>query len=421
MILSDIQVQKKLTEQTKRSEWLDNSYLIDEKDDNFKYISKSFFWNDKTKTKLLNSWSWIFWDVTYTYSSYISSPKNPLEINFEDFIRDLISVWKWVLVFSRENWKLNLNYRESYKHINIDWIDYIFTQYEYKKKIYILEERYIWWTIENKLYQLSWVNIFWTNIEVPLSTIPATSNLLEYINTWLDQCLFVLNSKRKRLDEIKNQVYAIDRRIAMIDWQFLTETEQYKFFENVNLDTKADSTWVIDIQETWKNFENNTSFMWQDLPVKADLKVITNDNPLLYKAIEYEDKTIERISAISQIPKQFLWVKSDNSNNTWIAIIQAWWPFYKEIQKIRDSLTSFLTPIFDKIRVQNREDFEINFVYDDIVTKSSEEVLTEIEKARNLRLMTHIDAVKKYWRNTDEEAQDKVNSINTEYATGTQN
>lgn len=73
---------------------------------------------------------------------------------------------------------------------------------------------------------------------VPLDTLPETAAKQERVTTLRDKPAMILMTKdeddvypvQSNIDQIKNHIYAMDRRKVMFDTQFLKNVESYVVF-----------------------------------------------------------------------------------------------------------------------------------------------------------------------------------------------
>jgi hypothetical protein len=175
-----------------------------------------------------------------------------------------------------------------------------------KSKYYYLISSYIGGTIENKLYESNDYQL--KNLkEVPLDTIDETSNLEPTVNTGLEKCFWVIkddemeDSPISLIDKIQNIVYSIDRKIVMFETQFLQNVESFVLLKGINIPNKI----LESYNETGKiSFSDLGRYLTTDFDGKIEF--INNQNTLLDKAVDYEKEQVNKISAMTNIPLDFL-------------------------------------------------------------------------------------------------------------------
>lgn len=408
------QEQNKLVQQSKLKDLYTNDYLNDENNENFKIISELYFNNKKDRTKLFNVGTNLFSTITDTIANFVWSPSIDIQLYLPDYTKDLVSIWKAVFWIKRTANGLEVYHIPAETHLISDWINKVYTLYKEIETwttnpvYYMLRQTFTVWQIENQLFKLD--NIVLSEwVEVPLDTLSQTSWLLPVMQTGLDKLSIYyiqvneLNWIQSELDRVKNLVYSLDRKAVMFETQFLQEIEQFKIFENLTIPEKAINTdWTINFANLWKVLATDSS-----LGVTWDIKYISNQNPLIKDAINYEQTQIRKVSSATSVPTDFLWL------NDWTAIswtsreimIQA---FLKTIQRYRDIIKEVLTIYFELTR-ENQD-----IVWSDIITKSDTELITELKLAREAWLISQYTWIKLYLGyNDDTQIQDELLKINS--------
>lgn len=385
-----------------------NEYLNNSQNENLKLIADLFFNDNVTRAKQFNVWSNLFSTITDTIANFVWNPVMDLDINLSKFIIDLVSVWQWVFTMNRrDNGSMNGELYLSY----IPAEDFLFTNKEYKiitayeeiewDKInyYILKQTFEVWVTRNELFKLtSPTDTNW--VVVALDKIPQTQHLRDEVRTWLNTpAIFVLQDI-SLLNKIKQLVYSVDRKLVMFETQFLQEIEQFKILENIQIpDSAFGSDWTVSFNKIWKIL---ASTPWE----KWDIKYISNRNDLIADAINYEQTQIKKVSSVTSIPADFLWLEwvSAISWTSRELLMQA---FLKTIESYRDKITDYLQNIYEVMWI----DTEI--IWNDILTKWDKELIEELKIARESGLISQFTWVKLYLGIEDEwEIQKEVDLIN---------
>lgn len=426
IIISSVE-QQQLIKQSRLKDLATNDYLKDIYNENLKEIARLFFDNDINRALQLNVWSNIFMTITDIYSFFIWQPTMDLDFDISDLSKDLISVWKAVV------W---LWYNEDNQYVMeyIPATNYIFSNNEHKviryyssindnqRKFYILKQIYRVWSIENTLYEVS--NLEATNWnKVPLNTIPQTAWLKDIYNTWLDRVsLFIATdedvvywSNQSLIEKIKQLWYSLDRKSVMFEKQFLQDVDQYKIFNNLNLQKYIDNEGRFNTTQVWKVLVNSEWMEW-------DVKFIWNQNPLIKDAIEYEQTQLKKISSSTFIPLDFLWLNTTGTTS-WSSRMIMISAFIKSIQNRQQILQrQILLPILkileEKRQKVNWEIITTNIFWEDVIPRDSKEIADELKVARETGLISQYNAIKSYmWYNTDDQVNEELNLLKKENET----
>lgn len=142
---------------------------------------------------------------------------------------------------------------------------------------------------------------------------------------------FAMIRKSDRIFEsVKSLIDSIDRRMTEIEIEFHKHLDAKTIYSNIDIPQSAiDSVSGKILKEKMGNefFSTNPD---------ADIKYITNSNPMVEKAMEFIDRDIRRISAISKVPLDYLGVSTADgaigaeSRNAKNAI------FFAKVTNIRD-------------------------------------------------------------------------------------
>lgn len=409
----------KLSQQAQNKKLITWEYLQDENNPNFQYIKWKFFsWETTEKAKLLNVWSWLFTTISQTIAFYVWNPNFDFNFPTKKLVEDYVSLWFATFWLERQDWKLQYSYLPADSYYRENWIDYIVRAYSEQtslivSKYFFLITSYNGGIIRNELYQsLGW-NLTNDLKLVPLETIEETKNLEEEIDTGLEKCFFVIKEDEleenpiSEVDKVKNIVYSIDRKIVMFDTQFLQNVESFVLMKWINL-----PNYLIDIYNTsWKL---NFSDLWRYLTTEQDwsIEFVNNQNDLLDKAIEYEKKQTEKISALTSIPLDFLgW--------TWTA--GAIWEgsrellhgaFIKKIMSIRQLFDKFIVASLDIISQDSWKEY--TYFWNDIFSKNTKDLIDELSVALSNWLLSRKTALKRYLDYSDEEADLELLQISNE-------
>lgn len=402
------QTQEQLFAQSQLKKLETWEYLIDESNENFKYIKNKFFlYENVDKAKLLNIGSWLFTTVPDVFAFYIGNPDYDFWVFMDDFARDLISLWFCTIGMERIDWKLKLVYQPAKNYRQEDWVDKIGRLYiDDEDNLYMLIQTYLVWKIENNLYLLQNGSLNqWK--EVPLDSIPQTAGLEEIQETGLSTpALIVVNdSSISIVEKIKPIVYAIDRQVIMNHTQYLQNVESFVIFKGIKRPEK-----LLQDYHKWKRIDFSQIGRIINGDENSSVEFVNNTNSLIKTSIEDMDNQVRRVSSVSTIPIEFLGLDS----NEW-AVGQGsrtlrHGAFMKKVSYYRDLLDDAL-----EIFVELSKD-EVSYVWPDVFAKTDNELVEELSTAREAQIISQYNAIKQYNNYTDEETIQEIELINWETA-----
>lgn len=421
-----------LADQSAKKKLITGKYINDTLNENFQYIKGKFYPNeDLKKVQTLVSGSGVFESVANTISYYMGNPKTNFFFPTMSLARDFCALWFATFGLERIDWKLKVVYLPAENYIDKDGTDYIIRSYELEtvtywtqinRRYFFLVTSYIWWVIENKLYQWdtkSFVDIA-TLSEVSLDTIPETNNLEPIINTWLDQVFRKIQEDKldqfpvSIIDQIKQIVYSMDRNINMFDTQFLQNVESFVIMKWLSVPTKLIENYEtngrkIDFRELWRYIPAETD-------QSAGIEFVQNNNNLIKDAIAYDDTRLARVSSITNIPMDFLgwmgtaWAVWEGSREL------LHWSFVKKIVSIRELFDEYITKVIDILKKENKE-IKDNYSRDDVFSKNTKQLAEELKIVRDIWLVSKRTALKRYLSLDDSEIDIELKLIEEEWLT----
>jgi len=402
--------QELLAIQSNRKDFYTNEYLNNPWNENFKIINDLFFDWDEERCTELNVWTNLFSTITDTISNFVWQPVMDIELNINNYINDLISVWQLCI------W-LNRNEQGEIEPYYIPAEDFIFTNKEYKVikqyseiewdniAYYILKQTYNIWETINELFKIQSANdINWE--KVTLDTLPQTAHLKDIVRTWLDKPAIIITQIQSLLWKIKSMVYSLDRKAVMFEKQFLQDIDQYKIFNNVNISAYLDSRNRLDTTKIGKILVNNEGMDWE-------VKFISNQNPLVDDAIKYEQTQLRKISSATSLPLDFLWIQ-DWWAVSWTSRELIMQSFIKTIEKYRDIITEVLKELLELMEWQKNIEWEkisTNIIWNEILTKWDKQLIEELKIAREAWLISQYTWIKLYLWVQDQQAQEELDLI----------
>ena len=406
-------IQDKLTAQSKLKSLETNEYLTDVLNENFGYVRDKFFKRETSdKVKLLNVGSWIFGCIAWTYAGYIGTPEGiDRGTTFTDFSNDLVTLWFCVMILEKENNKFKISYMPARSYVNINGVHTMVISYQDTdiRRMYILVQEYLPWKVISKLYEAS---VYWSLEElspVSLDTIPETRGLQEITKTGVDVPTLFLVKKRdwSLVEKVKQIVYAIDRHYVMQHTQYIQNAESFVLFKNIRrpqmLLSDYDDGVKIDFSSIGRIINGDDD---------ASIEFVNNTNELIETVISDNDNFIRRISAVTNIPVEFFGLESkEGAVGLWSRTLRHW-SFMKTIEEYRGLFDKALEKIKDLMS-------EDQYSRPDVFPKSDQELADELVAARSEKLISHLKAIQKYNKYTEEEAQVELGRINEEILAAT--
>ena len=418
--------QDQLFKQTQLKKFEENTYLESTNDENYKYIKdKFFYWEKDEVVKLMNVGSGLFSAVSNVIKSYVASPTIDFDIDMDKYVADYLSLWFATIGLERKDGKLETVYLPAQNYWNDNWVHKILRLYVsddpsasgqwYTAKYYTLVQEYWVWYIENKLYRLVGTSLT-GGTEVPLDTIPQTEGMKKRIDTGIGvPAIFVVKDDEKEqyptslFEKIKTLVYAIDRHIVMQHTQYMQHVESFVLLKGIRIPNK-----LLKDYNGWKKID----FSQLGRVVLADeewkIEFVNNSNELIDSAMQENTNLIRRISSITSLPIDFLWLDSDDWSIGEGSRTLKHWAFYKMIEWIRAVFDPYIQQISEIIVASDNDIESEEYVRPDVISKSDKEFVEELKIAREEKFISQLEAIKRYNDYDDNEAQEEYDKIQEE-------
>ena len=389
----------------------DNRYLTDELNLNYQYVKERYYDDDSGKANILNIGSWLFASVSNTIGTFFDYPNMDIPVEqLNKAVSDYINLWFCIFVLEVVDWKQKLVRWYANWYVSEWWVDKIYRQYNKVDKhwhtyYYMYEKIYTEWLITRNLYKLQGKDNFRTNYDkVTLDTLEETYWLEEETSTDLSfpSLFFVWEmDEASTLQKIESNVYSIDRKICMLDSQFLQNTESIILF-----------SWFSpqDAQDAWfkqkKWFLRNRAIFADD--PATDVKFIKNTNEIIDKAMAYEEKQIRAISAITNIPLRFLWVEENDGSSGRNARMLTQSAFIKMLDNMKTEFKSTFTYVLELLNKNPSVRFK------DTVLTDSYSLAEEMKIATEARIISRPEAIRKYQNLNKGEVENELKLISDE-------
>lgn len=110
------------------------------------------------------------------------------------------------------------------------------------------------------------------------------------------------------IKKVRSLIYSIERKWMEADKQFQNYMEQYMVFDNIEIPQDAKKSIFQDgIEYKTTDFNKLGKIVESDAEIgKGDIKIIKNGNELIKEALEFSERQLRQISAITDIPAIFL-------------------------------------------------------------------------------------------------------------------
>jgi hypothetical protein len=189
----------------------------------------------------------------------------------------------------------------------------------------------------------------------------------------------------------------------MVDTQFLQNVESFILMKWINV-------WIERLRRYNEGQKLDYKDMWKVIFAEpgSDIDFIWNDNQLLKEAVEYEERDIRRISSISKVPLDFLWI-STKEGAIWVwsrSLIH--WVFIKKIRHIRKKIEEALNKLVEKWLKLN------NYEWEDVFAKSDNELIEELKIAREIKIISRERAISKYLKLDEKWVSEEIERLNLE-------
>lgn len=368
-------------------------YVTNPLNPNFKeMIAHLYPWQEE-RFKILNAGTFIAGLVDDKISSYVWTPEDSLKyrIDYDKMIETLLTTGYFMLKLystEAEGWKVEAVDGQKYYY---DWVtEYFIEQYKIETKnplsgslvetkYYLYVQSFTNNVLTNRLFEIQKNSLsYWKPVK--LDTIPELAwRPDQQIIMETDRLVYTLKVEYSIIKKIKSLIYSIERKWMEADKQFQNYMEQFTVFNNIEIPVDARKTvyqdWVpyvvTDFAKLGKIVETDAD-NWS-----GDIKIIKNWNDLIKEALEFSERQLRQISAITDIPPIFLGLDSQQWNDSGTSIVKSSGWFYKRIERYRKWIENVFYDVGQVIKTLAN----ITFVWDPIVTSDPTEVLdAEIKK-----------------------------------------
>lgn len=405
---------------------LSDDYLTDKSNLQTKFLYDKFFDHGSLirddRLKLLNLSYSIPSLITDKFSDYVGQPNMPLDINLEDFVSNFI--WGGSAVFSSsivddefvagsippdEYILENDGSERTFAAIVVfNEVGGLFAS-NVSRNNYLFEQTYTTdGLILNKLYKItkaiSASSFTLLGEEVPLDSIAATEGIEESEDLRLGRSpLTVVNNKKVKyrkyggseVRRVRSLISSIEIELVNMQDQFLKHLTAKFAIPGSRLTKDEDGQ--VDI----KGLEVIVMEAGDNLPA-----YITNTNDLMDKSFEYIEGLLRQICAILSIPVEFIGLKEAGGVESADAKKIRLTSFIKKVEKIRDKFEVGLRDV-DAVKELwfGKPEEEFFIIWPAIFPETSAELVDQLAKAQDARLISNKKAIMQYQNLSVEEAE----------------
>jgi len=409
-----IQMQNYLASIQENQDLISWDYVQNSLNPNFKEMVVHLFPWQEERFKLLNPWTYIAWLIDDKISSFVWTPEDWLKyrIDYDKIVETLLTTWYLMLkAYSTKSewWKVEaVDWSKYY----FDWVTEFFIE-QYKidsldnttwniaqTKYYLYVQTFSNNILKNQLFEIQ-QNILSVWKKVSLDLIPELQwRPDEQIIMETEKLVYSIKLESSLIKKVKSIIYSIERKWAEADKQFQNYMEQFMVFNNIEVPADATKTvyqdWiqykVTDFSKLWKNVETNAdNWTWT-------IEIIKNWNELIKEALEFSERQIRQISAITDIPPIYLWLDSNQWNDSGTSITKSSWPLFKRVERYRTWIENLFWDISQILK-----SVKVAFVWPSIATADPDEILdSEIKKVEawltsKKRAIMKIHSVDEIW------------------------
>lgn len=380
------EIQNYLADIQENQEIISWDYVGNKLNPNFNEMVKHLFPWDEKRFALLNPWSYIWGLVDDKISSYFGTPKDELDyrVDYDKIIETLLTTWYLMLkVGSTEKTWWFWEAIEWHKYYDDGVTEMFIEQYKVEEKNaldnniidvknYVYVQSFSNNILKNELFEIqAWVLSFWK--PVSLSLIPELEGRPEeQVIMETNRLVYKIKMESSLIKKIKSIIYSIERKWAEADKQFQNYMEQFKVFNNIEIPATATKKVYQDgIEYTVTDFSKLGSVVEVDADNwEGTIEIVKNWNELIKEALEFSERQIRQISAITDVPTIFLWLSDQQWNDSWTSIVKSSGPLYKRIQRYRDGVENLFSDITKVLK-----DIKPEFTWDSIVTSDPSDVI----------------------------------------------
>lgn len=339
---------------------LSDEYLYDKENKQTKFLLEQFYRYEQDKgierMKLLNLSYSLPSLITEKFADYVGEPETSLDFELDSFVSSFI--WGGLAIFRPQliDGEFKVSYVPANEYIlSDDGSEKIFTYYEVVdnqnfKKVYIYEEKFEKNLVTRKLYEVSKLQnsreYSVEGKEVPLNTIPATSNVAPFET--------LPNITRSPLVKVHNRILVgskygtseikkIRSLISSIEIEAFNIQDQ--FLKHLQAKIAVPAT-ALKVDKNGKaNVRDLEAFAMEagdTMPA-----YVVNGNPLIDKSFDQIEDFLRQICAILTIPTEFMGLKdggsAESADTKRIRLVS----FIKKVEKIRKKFEKGFTELLE--------------------------------------------------------------------------
>ncbi|HMS90735.1 MAG TPA: hypothetical protein PKC87_00735 [Candidatus Absconditabacterales bacterium] len=419
-----LEIQNYLANIQENQQLISGTYVKDKMNPNFVEMVKHLYPGEEERFQNLVSGSYIGGLIDDKISSYFGAPEDDLDyrIDYDKLIETLLTTGYLMLKVSYENKKFVLSSFDGHKYYDDGVTEMFVEQYKVQEKNpfdnsiletkkYLYVQTFSGGILKNKLYEIS-SSVLSSGKEVSLDRIPELAGRPdEQIVTDFSKMVFKIKLETSLIEKVKTIIYSIERKWAEADKQFMNYMDQWTILKNIEIPKDAMKTVSYGgIEYSVTDF----SKLGKILEIDADngdgsVEIVKNGNDLIKEALEFSERQIRQISAITDVPTIFLGLQNENQgNDSGTSIVKSSGSFYKRIERYRIGFENLLWDIKEALNI------EIKLTWNSIVTTDPEVIVDNEIKKLDAGLSTRKMSLMRIYNLTDEEATKMLQEIEAE-------
>ncbi len=372
---------------------ISGEYVKNPTNSNFKEMVAHLYPSQSERFELLNSGTYLGGLIDDKISSYVGTPEDSLKyrIDYDKLVETMLTTGYWMLKLSSDDKNgFVLSAIEGQKYYFDGNTEFFIEQYQIEEKdaaswdlfatkYYLYVQTFSNHVLTNKLWEIKKDN-FQNGIAVSLDLIPELADRPEeQIIMDIDRIVFTMKAEYSIIEKVKSIIYSIERKWAEADKQFNNYMDQFLVFNNIEIPVDARKTVIQDgIDYTVTDFSKLGKIV-ETNPDNGNgsIDIIKNGNDLIKEALEFAERQVRQIAAITDIPPIFLGLDSAQGNDSGTSIVKSSGAFYKRIERYRTGIEN----LFWDVSTAITNIAKTTFVWPSIVTSDPAETIdNEVKK-----------------------------------------
>ncbi len=421
-------IQNYLASIQENQELISWDYVLNIKNENFKEMIKNLYPGEDDRFKILNVGTYIAGLIDDKIRSYVGAPEDGLDyrIDYDKLLETLLTTGYLMLkLYSTEAKGWQVQAIDGSKYYSDGVTEYFLDQYKIEEKdpvngslmetkFYLYVQTFSGHVLKNKLFEIQ-QGVLSIGKPVKLEIIPELAGRPdEQIIMETDKLVYSQKVEYSLIKKVKSLIYSIERKWMEADKQFQNYMEQFMVFDNIEIPVTAKKEATQD-GHNYKvtDFKKLGKIVESDAEIgSGNIKIIKNGNDLIKDALEFSERQLRQISAITDIPTIFLGLDSQQGNDSGTSIVKSSGGFYKRVERYRTGIENLFWDLGEVF-----SDFKgMKFTWKSIVTSDPTEVIDSEIKKLEAGLTSKKRAIMKIDGVSEEEAQKLMDEMALEMA-----